>query len=125
VASLVHAQLPEVHLIQDALGDLLSHSQLALGQAGTAHEQAVGAGVPVVALHPDPKGPLGWYRGRQKGLLGDALIVCPEDEEIATQALVRLFEDHEERQRLAQIGRQRMGQPGGSRAIAQWLEAHW
>jgi uncharacterized protein (TIGR03492 family) len=125
VATLKHSEWPGVHLIRDALGDLLSQSQLALGQAGTAHEQAVGVGVPVVALHPDPKGPLGWYRGRQKGLLGDSLILSPEDEEIAAQTLLRLFEDDHERRRLGEIGRQRMGLPGGSRAIAQWLEAHW
>lgn len=125
VATLKHPELPEVHLIRDALGDILAHSQLALGQAGTAHEQAVGVGLPVVALHPNPQGPLGWYRGRQKGLLGEALILCPEDEEIAAETLLRLFQDDRERQRLGEIGRLRMGLPGGSRAIAHWLEEHW
>ena len=111
----------EVALVQGALGDLLSHSWLALGQAGTAHEQAAGAGVPVVTLHPDPQGNLGWYRGRQKGLLGDSLLVVSEDEEEATRALARLALDRAERERRAAVGRERMGQPGGAARMAAWL----
>lgn len=112
--------LPPVLLVRDALGDLLGRAQLALGQAGTAHEQAAGAGVPVVALHPNPRGPLGWYRGRQKGLLGDALtLVSSEDEAVLT--LARLLRDQGERRRLAAVGRARMGGPGGARRIAAWL----
>lgn len=112
---------PPVHLIQGGLGDLLASSQVALGVAGTAHEQAVGAGVPVVAPHSQSR--LGWYRGRQKGLLGDALWVVPDRSEAVVAALRELFENPRERQRRAQIGRERMGQPGGARAIAAWLES--
>lgn len=121
VASLQGPVGPPVHLVRRALGDLLRVSQLALGQAGTAHEQAVGTGVPVVSMHPNPHGPLGWYRGRQKGLLGESLVVVEEQEEAAAAALLRLFRDPVERSRLAQIGRQRMGEPGGARRIAEWL----
>lgn len=111
----------EVALVQGALGDLLAHSWVALGQAGTAHEQAVGAGVPVVTLHPDPEGQLGWYRGRQKGLLGESLLVVSEEEEVAARALVRLALDSSERERRAAIGRERMGEPGGASRMAAWL----
>lgn len=111
----------EVALVQGALGDLLAHSWLALGQAGTAHEQAVGAGIPVVSLHADPEGKLGWYRGRQKGLLGDALLVVGEDEEVAARALARLALDPAERERRGAVGRERMGEPGGAARMAAWL----
>ena len=111
----------EVALVQGALGDLLSRSWIALGQAGTAHEQAVGAGVPVVTLHPDPQGKLGWYRGRQKGLLGDALLVVSENEKEAARALARLALDPAEHARRAGIGRERMGEPGGAARMAAWL----
>jgi uncharacterized protein (TIGR03492 family) len=111
----------QVALVQGALGDLLARSWLALGQAGTAHEQAVGAGVPVVSLHPRPEGPLGWYRGRQKGLLGEALVVVSEDEETAARTLAKLATDPVERERRAAVGRQRMGQPGGAARMAAWL----
>lgn len=111
----------QVALVQAALGDLLARSWLALGQAGTAHEQAVGAGVPVVSLHPRPEGPLGWYRGRQKGLLGDALVVVSEDEEAAASTLARLATDTAERERRAAVGRERMGLAGGAARMAAWL----
>ncbi|MBS2038706.1 hypothetical protein JST97_27240 [bacterium] len=111
----------KVALVQGALGDLLARSWLALGQAGTAHEQAAGAGVPVVSLHPTPNGPLGWYRGRQQGLLGDALLVVSEDEAQAAKALARLATDPVERERRAAIGRERMGLPGGAARMAAWL----
>jgi uncharacterized protein (TIGR03492 family) len=109
-----------VVLVRRALGDVLAASQLALGQAGTAHEQAVGAGVPVVSLHPHPQGPLGWYRGRQKGLLGESLLLVAQPQEAAA-TLLRLFRDPLERERRAAIGRQRMGEPGGARKMAHWL----
>jgi uncharacterized protein (TIGR03492 family) len=101
------------------LGDLLQASSVALGLAGTAHEQAVGAGVPVVAPH---QGPLGWYRGRQKGLLGDALWVVPERSSEVVAALLRLLSDPLEHARRANIGRERMGQPGGAARISGWLQ---
>ena len=108
-----------VDLAQGALGDLLQASSVALGLAGTAHEQAVGAGVPVVAPH---QGPLGWYRGRQKGLLGDALWVVPERSSEVVAALLRLLSDPLEHARRANIGRERMGQPGGAARISGWLQ---
>lgn len=119
IGSLTRDHEPPVHLIRGALGDLLAHSRVALGQAGTAHEQAAGAGVPVVSLHERPQGRLGWYRGRQKGLLGEALLVVREDE--AVGALLNLFQDGAERERRAAVGRQRMGPPGGAAGIAGWL----
>lgn len=121
VVGWLHSSVLGVALVRGALGDLLARSWVALGQAGTAHEQAVGAGVPVVSLHPDPEGKLGWYRGRQKGLLGDALLVVGEDEEVAARALARLALDPAERERRAAIGRERMGKPGGAARMAAWL----
>lgn len=119
VGTLHHSEAPPVPLVRGALGDLLAHSQVALGQAGTAHEQAAGAGLPVVSLHENPQGRLGWYRGRQKGLLGEALLVVREEEAVTT--LLGLFQDRAERERRAAIGRQRMGPPGGAARIAGWL----
>lgn len=121
VAWLENSEGLRVALVSNALGDLLHIACLGLGQAGTAHEQAAGAGVPVVALHPDPQGPLGWYRGRQKGLLGEALLVVSEDEEVAARALLRLALDADERARRGAVGRQRMGAPGGAARMAAWL----
>ena len=107
-----------VRLVRGALGDVLHACQVGLGQAGTAHEQAAGMGLPVVSLHPAGE-PLGWYRGRQKGLLGEALWVVPPDQAVA--ALETLFSDSRERERRGAIGRERMGPSGGALRMAEWL----
>lgn len=109
---------PPVPLVCRALGDLLKASRLALGVAGTAHEQAAGAGVPVVSPH---RGRPGWYRGRQQGLLGEALVLVPPESAQVVAALCRLLEEPAEWERRSLIGRQRMGRPGGAAAIAGWL----
>lgn len=110
--------------VQILVGDLvgaLSHSQLALGVAGTAHEQAAGCGLPVIAPHPQGQ-PLGWYRGRQKGLLGEALLVCPPNQVAAN--ILHLLRNPSERQRRANIGQERMGPSGGAQRMAQWILAN-
>ncbi len=114
-----------VYLYNGVLGDVLARSQAALGQAGTANEQAAGAGVPVVAYDHRQVQSLRWYRARQRGLLGDAVtIVAPGPENLAAE-LERLLADPIERARRADIGRRRMGPSGGSSRMAQRIEELW
>lgn len=115
--------LPPVGLVRRGLGDVLAASSVALGQAGTANEQAAGMGLPVVAYAPEGATRLGWYRGRQKGLLGDAVAVVEDDPDRVALEVIRLFEDDSERSRRAAIGRQRMGPPGASERIARVVES--
>lgn len=114
-----------VPILQGRLGDLLARSRVALGQAGTANEQAAGAGVPVVAYDPRGSGRLRWYRKRQKGLLGDAVQVVPQTLEAVVDELALLWTDHAERERRAAIGRERMGPPGGSQRMAEAISRLW
>ncbi|HEY1429628.1 MAG TPA: hypothetical protein VGF18_08645, partial [Candidatus Tumulicola sp.] len=92
---------------------------LALGQAGTANEEAAAAGVPVVALERRAGTRSSWYRHRQRRLLGDALVVLPDDPELARAGIEELLRDPERRERMGQVGKHRMGPAGGARAIAQ------
>ncbi len=119
VARATHGSL-EVVLVRGAFGDVLAASQIVLGQAGTANEQAAGAGRPVVAaLEPgeNPKKML-WYRMRQKRLLGDALLVLPSDKDEFAQGVVQLIEDPRRLSLMGEQGRRRMGGPGGAVAVA-------
>lgn len=100
-----------------ALGPLLSRADLAMGQAGTANEAAAAAGVPVIALEPGVKS--GWYRRRQRALLGEALAVFPGRLEDALAGVEAILDDAERRQRMSQAGRERMGPPGAARRIAE------
>ena len=100
------------------LGALLHDATLVLGQSGTANEAAAAEGLPVVALELDDAPRDAWYRKRQRGLLGEALAVVPGAPEAAAQALAALLADPERRARMGAVGRERMGGPGGARAIA-------
>jgi uncharacterized protein (TIGR03492 family) len=102
-----------------AIGPLLSRVLLVLGQAGTANEAAAAAGVPVVAFERGHDRKTAWYRMRQHGLLGEALEVMPGESVAAAQRVGALLDDAERRKRMGSIGRERMGEPGGARAIAQ------
>jgi uncharacterized protein (TIGR03492 family) len=114
-----------VPILQGRLGDLLARSSVALGQAGTANEQAAGAGVPVVAYNPRGEKGLRWYRKRQKGLLGDAVKIVPQKLESVVEELASLLADPTERERRGQIGRERMGPSGGTRRMAEAICQLW
>ena len=89
-----------------------------MGQAGTANEAAAAAGVPVVAFERNRDRKTTWYRMRQHGLLGEALAVLPGDLSQAAASLEALLDDAPRRAVMGARGRERMGGPGGARAIA-------
>ncbi|MBC5809563.1 MAG: hypothetical protein GIW95_01705 [Candidatus Eremiobacteraeota bacterium] len=108
---------------QGPAGALFGSAAIALGQAGTANEQAAAAGLPVVALDDD--GPPGgrrrresWYRMRQRRLLGEALVLVRPDPDAGAAAVQALLDDAPRRARMGAVGRERMGPPGGTRAVA-------
>lgn len=112
------ARHPRIRPWSGPIGALLAEATLAVGQAGTANEAAAANGVPVVALQMEGDGREAWYRRRQIGLLGDALAIVPGEVAPACEALLALLADEPRRQRMAAVGRERMGPPGGAAAIA-------
>ena len=113
-----------IQMVRGAMADVLAASRVAIGQAGTAHEQAAGFGLPVVAFDcpSSPRESLGWYRGRQKGLLGEALSVVPNTLEAMVAEVERLWYDEAERRRRGVVGQQRMGPAGASEGMAEIIE---
>ncbi len=104
-----------------SIGPLLARAQLVMGQAGTANEAAAAAGVPVVAFERDRDRKTAWYRMRQHGLLGEALVVLPGEPARAAAGVRELLDDAPRRARMGALGRERMGGPGGAHAIARDL----
>jgi uncharacterized protein (TIGR03492 family) len=100
------------------LGPLLARVVTVLGQAGTANEAAAAAGVPIVAFERNVDRKSGWYRRRQRGLLGDALIVAPASLPEAVEVVRALLSDSARRERMGRAGRAQMGEPGAARKIA-------
>lgn len=98
-----------------SLGAILAASDIVLGQAGTANQQAIGLGKPVVSF-VSPMTTARRYR-RDREFFGDSTIFAiPSPEDIA-KALAELIADPADRARRGAIGRERMGPPGAIDAI--------
>lgn len=104
------------------LGAMLQRAAIVLGQAGTANEAAAAAGIPVVAYEPSRAGKHAWYRMRQAGLLGDALLVVDGDVQHAALEVQSLLNDARRRAHMGSVGRERMGPPGAAALIASTIE---
>ncbi|MDX2100634.1 MAG: lipid-A-disaccharide synthase-related protein [Leptolyngbyaceae cyanobacterium bins.59] len=121
-----------VQCYTDAFPDILHQCDLAIGMAGTAVEQAVGLGKPVIQICGS--GPQFTYRfaEAQMRLLGPSVqtigtrSATPAILAETAQVVVRTLKDHEYRTQCVAIGRERVGDAGGSEAIARciqtWLE---
>lgn len=111
-------------IAQGRFGDILASSCLCLGMAGTANEQAAGLGRPVVAF-PGPGSQFtAKFLRAQKRLLGDALEAA-RDPRAAGQAVLEILTDPTKYEVMATCGRERMGQPGGAKRMADKLIRLW
>jgi len=112
-------------------GEILASSQLVLCMAGTAAEQAVGLGKPVLQLVGQGPQFTAGFAEAQRRLLGPGVHCAPGSSGSAatlaataqlTQELLKQQSDPTQgpalRQSLAAIGLERIGGPGGSQAMA-------
>jgi len=107
----------QVLVAKDRFADILHLSAAAIGMAGTANEQAVGLGVPLVAV--PSRGVQGERFVRMKAeYFGEAAVTVAREAQAVSAALGGLLADSGQRARMAAAGRERMGEAGASRAIA-------
>lgn len=113
----------KIYYTTKAFADILEESSIVVGMAGTAIEQAVGLGKPVIQIPGN--GPQFTYHfaEAQMRLLGDSVQTigkCASPQVIteAAQAIHRTLADQQYLQRCQENGLERVGQPGGSVAIA-------
>lgn len=100
--------------INHNFGAALGHASLVLGMAGTANEQAVGLGKPVIAWPGEGPQYTARFAKLQSQLLGEALQVLDyEPKQIAERVLATL-NDANYLARLPHIGLERMGQAGAT-----------
>jgi uncharacterized protein (TIGR03492 family) len=117
----------EVICYEDAFADILLQSNLVIGMAGTAIEQAVGLGKPVITIPGE--GPSFTYRfaEAQTRLLGCSVQVIGKQPankfivEEAAQKVQQVLLDKEYLQVCIDNGLERMGKPGASAKIADYL----
>jgi uncharacterized protein (TIGR03492 family) len=105
-----------VFVYRQRFADILHAADVALGTAGTAHEQAAARGVPVVSFPMPPHYTPAFLENQQR-LLADALVVVAAEPEEVARALRSLWQDEAARQHAAAIGKTRMGEAGGTVAI--------
>jgi uncharacterized protein (TIGR03492 family) len=111
-------------LTTDAFSECLHLADAAIATAGTATEQAVGLGKPVVTF-PGP-GPqfTNAFAEAQSRLLGPSVLLI-EQPTGAGAALQACLANAPRLQQIAENGRRRMGLPGAAGAIAQALHHHY
>ena len=124
-ASNGRGDVPELHLtngvsarfITGQFADVLRRARVALGLAGTANEQAIGLGVPLVTFATD--GVQGQHYLRMKmRYFGDAALAVAPTGPALREAVERVASDEQLRARMTSEGHARMGGPGASDAIA-------
>lgn len=98
----------ELKLIKNKFGDVIKRANIVIGQAGTGNEQAAGLGKPVVAFDSEGHTEPGWYRARQKGLLGDSLSVVNSSGEAIAGEVLSILDDKNRRDYMSKTGRERM-----------------
>ncbi|MEG3436169.1 lipid-A-disaccharide synthase-related protein [Pannus brasiliensis CCIBt3594] len=117
-----------VHCHRDAFADILHRCDVAIGMAGTAVEQAVGLGKPVIQI--PGRGPQFTYpfAEAQMRLLGESVITVgkkPTEPELfatAARKVVEILQDSDRSRICRENGRERVGLAGGSRAIAEKID---
>ena len=117
----------EVICYSDAFADILQQSNLVIGMTGSAIEQAVGLGKPVITIPGN--GPSFTYRfaEAQNRLLGDSVQVIGTEianSEIIKEAALavdRTLQDKDYLETCVKNGLERMGQAGASHKIANYV----
>ncbi len=106
-----------VYLFERRFAEVLHSSDLALGTAGTANEQAAALGLPVVAFAVPPLYTTAFLQN-QKQLLAEAVTIARAEPLAIATALRQLWTDKARYAEAALAGKERMGPSGGAAAIA-------
>ncbi|MEO0533950.1 MAG: lipid-A-disaccharide synthase-related protein [Cyanobacteria bacterium P01_A01_bin.123] len=107
-------------LISDAYADCLHQANLGIAMAGTATEQLVGLGKPVITLPGQGPQFTPTFAQAQSRLLGCS-IVHVEDAKMLPGVVKDLMGDRERLDQIQANGLKRMGRPGAARRIADRL----
>lgn len=103
--------------VKGRFADVLHASDMVAGMAGTANEQAIGLGLPLVAVPGQGnQGPA--YLRMKMRYYGPAAVLAPRDPDAVAGAIRGVLADPVLRREMAAAGRERMGAPGASAAIA-------
>ena len=106
---------------KDLFDTVLHDSTVVIGMAGTANEQAAGMGRSVISFVGAGAQTTPARMIDQERLLGGSAAYISDFPAGVSREISWLLAHPEERQRRGEIGRQRMGPPGGAKKIADFL----
>jgi uncharacterized protein (TIGR03492 family) len=92
--------------------------------AGTATEQFVGLGKPVISFPGQGPQYNPYFARRQTWLLGESLILLDSPDQTG-EALQQVLHDTGRLEAIACNGRERLGEPGAAHRIAEILREQW
>ncbi|MEA1964955.1 MAG: lipid-A-disaccharide synthase-related protein [Candidatus Aerophobetes bacterium] len=121
VASLTSDKETFIKIIRGRFGDVVHSSQVIIGLAGMANEQAVGLGKPVVSF--PGRGPqiTKKFLYIQRMLLGGAISIVDRNAESVAKEVCSLLTNPHRLNNMAKIGSQRMGGSGGAKRVARLI----
>lgn len=121
VVKLSHARGPAAWIVKGRFADVLHRSAAVIGVAGTANEQAVGLGRPLLTFPTRVQGRR-FVRMKMR-FFGDGAIEVPARPDTVARALIDLLRDPARMVRMSLVGPQRMGSPGASAVIAETIRS--
>jgi len=122
IAYLVSRAGPVIKIIQDRFfGDVVNSSKVIIGTSGMANEQAVGLGKPVVTFPGRGAQTTRKFLQIQQRLLGGGVFIEENSGKAVANKVCWLLRRPEELNKVARIGKERMGQPGASGRIAKLI----
>ncbi|MFW6034674.1 MAG: lipid-A-disaccharide synthase-related protein [Halanaerobiales bacterium] len=102
----------KVEIIYHHFGDVLDKSDIFIGLAGTANEQAAGMGKPVVAFPVNDTQFTEKFAKAQKSLLRGSVSLVENNPEIIAETIINIINNKEMYRRMSTAGKKRMGEPG-------------
>jgi uncharacterized protein (TIGR03492 family) len=110
-----------LYLTQNSYAECLQLSDLAIAMAGTATEQFVGLGKPVITM-PGTGPQFTWaFAEAQSRLLGSSVILVENPQQVV-EAMRSIFDSPEQLPEIALNGKRRMGDSGAAKRIALHLQ---
>ena len=107
-------------LLKEGFGDCLHQCHLGLAMAGTATEQLVGLGKPVITIAGNGPQFTRKFAAEQADLLGCSINLIDKPAQVA-DALNKILQDSDYFQEVVRNGEERMGQAGASARIAKYI----
>lgn len=116
----LHWQERTVFLYKGRFADILHKADAVLGMAGTANEQAVGLGKPVITCAGEGPQFTAAFVTAQRKLLGESVLVTQSAPDALAEGVQRVFRDPELYERMAAVGTERMGETGAANRLARY-----